>query len=135
MRILFVNPIAICFALLASVLLIIVIVLGGNLGEAVTMIFTPYLSDITERFGKGGEIFIQAISAIAQIVMIALIVVLSSLEKKVRKDNCFDFGGAVGSRLFCFSYSGAIDRLNTLAWRSLKDRYASKLNKVANYKA
>ena len=82
MRILFVNPITICFALLASALLIIVMVLGGNLGEAATMIFTPYLSDITERFGKDGKIFIQAISAIAQIVMLAFIVVLVFLEKR-----------------------------------------------------
>ncbi len=82
MRILFVNPIAISFALLAGALLIIVMVLDGNLREAATMIFAPYLSDIHVRFGKQSKAIIQAIPAIAQIAILALILGLGLLDNK-----------------------------------------------------
>ena len=102
MRILFVNPIAICFALLASALLILVMVLGGNLGEAGTMIFTPYLSDIAERFGKDSKILIHAIPAIAQIVMLGLIVVLVFLKNRYARITVSVFGVLLVVGYFAF---------------------------------
>lgn len=82
MRSLSVNPISFSFALLASALLITDIVLDGNPDEAAIMIFTPYLSDIHIPFGKESTALIQAIPAMAQVAILALILVLGHLDNK-----------------------------------------------------
>ena len=84
MRTLFVNPIFISFACLAGLVLAVVFTLGGNLGEAATLVFTPYFSD-THLIIEASKGLLQAVPAIAQFGMLFLIYLRSRLNKKLAR--------------------------------------------------
>ena len=102
MRILFANPIFLSFACIASAILIVVLALGGNLGEAATMVLMPYFSDIHLGFGKDFERLFQVIPAVAQIAIFALILVLGSLKNKYARISVTVFGVILVVSYFVF---------------------------------
>lgn len=92
MRNIFANPIFISFGCLAGLVLAIVFALGGNLGEAATLVFTPYFSDTHLSVSEAGKRFLQVVPAIAQLSILVLIFLRSRLNKKFARASVSIFG-------------------------------------------
>lgn len=89
------NPIAYTFAGIALVLALLCLFIGLHFSQTLQLIFIPYTYDITRGVGATGAKIFSIVLASLQIILIAMTVVASYLDKALTRRVIWGLGATL----------------------------------------